>query len=168
MASRRTSLGIFSQKSERRFEGAVGQASPERRHETLYRLGRGISFHEFKCFWDRLPLQNARIANYGYSAELLNLEPYRREEWQLLNFIAENGWTSTGSSRVTGLKEFSARGAARRAKSVRSNCRRCKPAWAALVRPGHYPTRRNDFSRQCGRHSASREFGSRTPRRLVA
>lgn len=35
------------------------QATPENRHETLYRLGRGISFHEFECFWDRLPLQSA-------------------------------------------------------------------------------------------------------------
>lgn len=69
----------------------LSQASPESRYETLYRLGRGISFHEFECFWDRLPLENARIANDGYSPELLNLEPYRREEWQLLTFFAENG-----------------------------------------------------------------------------
>jgi hypothetical protein len=33
----------------------------------------------------------ARIANDGYSPELLNLEPYRREEWQLLNFLADSG-----------------------------------------------------------------------------
>jgi Methyltransferase domain len=69
----------------------LSQASPEKRHETLYRLGRGISFHEFECFWDRLPLESARLANDGYSPELLNLEPYRREEWQLLNFLADNG-----------------------------------------------------------------------------
>src|SRR5271157_3704052 len=69
----------------------LGQATPETRHESLYRLGRGISFHEFECFWDRLPLESARIVNDGYSPELLNLEPYRREEWQLLNFLANNG-----------------------------------------------------------------------------
>jgi SAM-dependent methyltransferase len=69
----------------------LSQASQEVRHETLYRLGRGISFHEFECFWDRLPLESARIANDGYSPELLNLEPYRREEWQLLNFFVDNG-----------------------------------------------------------------------------
>lgn len=69
----------------------LSQATPEKRHETLYRLGRGISFLEFECFWDRLPLESVRFVNDGYSAELLNLEPYRREEWQLLNFCAENG-----------------------------------------------------------------------------
>jgi hypothetical protein len=36
-------------------------------------------------------VESARIANDGYSPELLNLEPYRREEWQLLNFLADNG-----------------------------------------------------------------------------
>jgi hypothetical protein len=28
----------------------LSQAAPEKRHETLYRLGRGISCHEFECF----------------------------------------------------------------------------------------------------------------------
>jgi hypothetical protein len=58
--------------------------------ETLYRLGRGISFHEFECAWGKETLDDIGILNDGYSTELLNLQPFCREEWDLLRFCVDN------------------------------------------------------------------------------
>jgi hypothetical protein len=74
-------------------EDLIGQlkAVPaERERETLYRLGRGISFHEFECYWDKPVFDNLTILNDGYSTELLNLYPFVRDEWDLLNYCKDN------------------------------------------------------------------------------
>jgi hypothetical protein len=65
-------------------------ASSDGVHEKLYRIGRGISFHEFECYWDKQAFKDMTILNDGYSTELLNLEPFRREEWDLLSYCQDN------------------------------------------------------------------------------
>ena len=65
-------------------------APPEARRETLYRIGRGLSFHEFECFWEEADYENLSMARDGFSAALLNLEPFRREEADLMRFCEDN------------------------------------------------------------------------------
>ena len=65
-------------------------AAPEQRHETLYRLGRGMSFHEFECFWDEKTLASMNVIHDGYSPDLLNLYPFVGDELDLLTYCANN------------------------------------------------------------------------------
>jgi hypothetical protein len=66
----------------------LNASASDRRHETLYRIGRGLSFHEFACFWPKF--NEVALLNDGYCTELLNLEPFRREEWDLLSYCVDN------------------------------------------------------------------------------
>lgn len=66
-------------------------APPDRRREKLYRLGRGVSFHEFECAWGKPALDAATLLTDGYSVELLNLSPFVCDEWELLAFCRNNG-----------------------------------------------------------------------------
>ncbi len=82
-------LSEYAARSMREDLKAVLNASPaDRRLETLYRIGRGISFHEFECFWPQF--DQAAILNDGYCPELLNLEPFRRDELDLWNYCQDN------------------------------------------------------------------------------
>ncbi len=84
-------LGEYALKSKRTdLTAKLLAAPPERRHETLYRLGRGISFHEFECFWDAKTLQSLNIMHDGYAPELLNLYPLLRDELVLVNYCKDN------------------------------------------------------------------------------
>jgi SAM-dependent methyltransferase len=65
-------------------------APPDRRREKLYRLGRGVSFHEFECAWGKPALDAAALLTDGYSVELLNLSPFVRDEWNLLEYCRDN------------------------------------------------------------------------------
>jgi len=69
----------------------LAAAPPEGRLEKLYRLGRGISYHEFECFWDAAALEAVNIVNDGYSTELLNMYPFMRDEYDLLTFCKDYG-----------------------------------------------------------------------------
>ena len=66
-------------------------APPDGRHEALYRIGRGLSFHEFECFWEKDIYEGLCAVRDGFSASMLNLEPLRREEVDLMRFCEDNG-----------------------------------------------------------------------------
>jgi len=68
----------------------LNQASQAQAAETLYRIGRGVSFHEFECFWQKETYENLGIVSDGYSTELLNYYPFVRDEWDLLRFCTDN------------------------------------------------------------------------------
>jgi hypothetical protein len=69
---------------------SLNKGSPEKSAESLYRIGRGVSFHEFECFWEKKTYDGLGIANDGYSTELLNYYPFVRDEWDLIRYCADN------------------------------------------------------------------------------
>jgi hypothetical protein len=82
-------LSEYAARSTREDLKTILDASPpDRRLETLYRIGRGLSFHEFACFWPKF--SEVAVLNDGYCTELLNLEPFRRDEWDLLSYCIDN------------------------------------------------------------------------------
>ena len=70
----------------------LAAAPPDRRLVTLDRIGRGVSYHDFECFWDTEPVGALSLLNDGYSLELLNLNPPMREETDLLTFREDNAF----------------------------------------------------------------------------
>jgi hypothetical protein len=66
-------------------------APPDGKQGALYRIGRGLSFHEFECFWEKDSYEGLSAAQDGFSVSLLNLEPFRREEADLMKFCEDNG-----------------------------------------------------------------------------
>jgi hypothetical protein len=58
--------------------------------ESLYRIGRGISFHEFECFWDKIPFDSINLLTDGYSPELLTYYPLMNDEVDLLRYCNDN------------------------------------------------------------------------------
>lgn len=84
-------LQEYALKSEREdLKSKLRAAEPNGVPEMLYRLGRGISFHEFECFWDAEAFENMNVLNDGYSPALLNLYPFMRDEYDLLRFCHGN------------------------------------------------------------------------------
>ncbi len=82
-------LAEYASRSTREdLKAILKAAAPERRQEALYRIGRGISFHEFACFWPGF--DDVAILNDGYCPALLNLQPFRRDEMDLLNYCQDN------------------------------------------------------------------------------
>jgi SAM-dependent methyltransferase len=84
-------LAEYAAKSTREdLTSQLAAAPPERIFETLYRIGRGISFHEFECFWDKATFANLGVLGDGYSVGLLKMSPWLRDEWDLLTFCHDN------------------------------------------------------------------------------
>lgn len=71
-------------------KGQLRSIPPGGIEEALYRVGRGISFHEFELAWGKDGLEQIGIVSDGFSPELLNLQPFCREEWDLLRFCSDN------------------------------------------------------------------------------
>lgn len=57
--------------------------------EHLYRLGRGVSYHEFELFCPKAAFSNLEILNDGYDAPFLNIEPLQRDEIRLDAFLGQ-------------------------------------------------------------------------------
>ncbi|HYT91259.1 MAG TPA: class I SAM-dependent methyltransferase [Gemmataceae bacterium] len=84
-------LAEYAQASGRKeLKTQLRTTAADRVGEKLTRIGRGISYHEFACFWDQAVFTDLTIRNDGYSVELLNLYPFLREEWDLLTFCRDN------------------------------------------------------------------------------
>jgi ubiquinone/menaquinone biosynthesis C-methylase UbiE len=65
-------------------------APPDWKADRLYRIGRGLSFHEFACFWDKDTYEGMSALQDGFSASMLNMEPFRREESDLMNLCRDH------------------------------------------------------------------------------
>jgi SAM-dependent methyltransferase len=68
----------------------VDTSSPERMVESLYRVGRGLSYQEFSCFWDKTPLESLETLCDGYATELLNYYPFMNDEKDLVRYCQDN------------------------------------------------------------------------------
>ncbi len=88
--------------------------------DTLYRIGRGVSFHEFECFWSDDLEKEMRVVFDSYSMEILNLHPIFGDELDLLKYFVSNGihaprfftryWLeavlSQATTRITGFPRY--------------------------------------------------------------
>jgi SAM-dependent methyltransferase len=81
----------YAAKSQRdHLKRILNASSPDQRAEALYRIGRGVSYHEFECFWEKSTYDELGVVNDGYSTELLNYYPFVHDEWDLLRFCTDN------------------------------------------------------------------------------
>jgi 2-polyprenyl-3-methyl-5-hydroxy-6-metoxy-1,4-benzoquinol methylase len=58
--------------------------------ERLYRMGRGVSFHEFELFFDQIGCDGFDIVSDGFDAASLNIEPLSRQELDLEAYLKRN------------------------------------------------------------------------------
>lgn len=74
-----------------------GEWAGERSRENLYRIGRGVSFHDLEQAFTT-DLANYSFPMHSFSCETLNMEPLQNQEINLLGYLTKNMPEKPGAS----------------------------------------------------------------------